>query len=115
MYPKNTAGTQDLSAVVMACVSDLADVLLKIELEHAILEKEILNDDSFEHLHPLLREATMLAQKVLLLSIESGGRDYEAENALLHEAGYYTCTMELAGSRWAMGGIETAKGLILYA
>ena len=96
---------------------ELINVLLEIESEQEIEEKEVLNDenDNLEDMHPLVAKATLLAQQVLLLSIEDGGRNYDGENLLEAMSGFKTCTMKDEDSEWTMGGIETAKGVILYA
>lgn len=96
---------------------ELINVLHEIESEQEIEQKEVLNDenDNLEDMHPLVAKATLLAQQILLLSLEDGGRNYDGENLLEAMSGFQTCTVEDENSGWVMGGIETAKGVILYA
>jgi hypothetical protein len=97
---------------------ELITVLHEIESAQEIGEKEVLNDEygvTIDEMHPLVAKATLLAQQVLLVSLEEGGRNYDAENLLEAMSGFKTCTMKDEDSEWDMGGIETAKGIILYA
>jgi len=96
-------------------VQELIDVIREIETCSEISENVILNDDTLENMHPLLLKATLLAQKVLLLDPEEGGRNYDAENIFEALTGFQICTLEAEGCPWYMGGIETAKGVIAYA
>ena len=108
---------QDFSRVVNMALYELITVLHEIESEQGIEEKEVLNDENhnLEDMHPLVAKATLLAQQVLLVSLEDGGRNYDAENLLEAMSGFKTCMVEDDDSGWVMGGIETAKGIILYA
>jgi hypothetical protein len=96
---------------------ELITVLHEIESAQEIEEKEVLNDeeDNLEDMHVLVAKATLLAQQVLLVSLEEGGRNYDGENLLEAFGGFKTCMVKDEESGWVMGGIETAKGLILYA
>lgn len=96
---------------------DLINVLREIESAPEIVPTEVLNDeeDNLEDMHVLVAKATLLAQQVLLVSLEEGGRNYDGENLLEAFGGFKTCMVKDEESGWVMGGIETAKGLILYA
>ena len=96
---------------------DLINVLREIETTPEIVPTEVLNDeeDNLEDMHVLVAKATLLAQQVLLVSLEEGGRNYDGENLLEAFGGFKTCMVKDEESGWVMGGIETAKGLILYA
>jgi hypothetical protein len=96
---------------------DLINVLREIETAPEIVPTEVLNDeeDNLEDMHVLVAKATLLAQQVLLVSLEEGGRNYDGENLLEAFGGFKTCMVKDEESGWIMGGIETAKGLILYA
>ena len=98
-------------------LQDLINVLREIESAQEIEQKEVLNDenDNLEDMHPLVAKATLLAQQVLLVSLEDGGRNYDGENLLEAMSGFQTCMVEDEDSGWVMGGIETAKGILLYA
>jgi hypothetical protein len=97
-------------------VQDLIAVLREIESEPEIEATEFLNDGlgDLGDMHSLVQKATLLAQQVLLVSLEDGGRNYDAEILLDAMSGFQTCTVEEEGCPWVMGGIETAKGVILY-
>jgi hypothetical protein len=96
---------------------DLINVLREIETAPEIVASEVLNDeeDNLEDMHVLVAKATLLAQQVLLVSLEEGGRNYDGENLLEAFGGFKTCMVKDEESGWVMGGIETAKGIILYA
>lgn len=118
LVSKNTQGTsQDFSSVVNMALYELITVLYEIESAQEIEEKEVLNDenDTLEDMHPLVAKATLLAQQVLLTSLEDGGRNYDGENLLEAMSGFKTCMVKDEDSGWVMGGVETAKGIILYA
>ena len=99
----------------MATVEDLIAVLQEIESDPEIEAVDVLNRGNIEDKHELIREATLLAQEVLLLSIEAGGRNHEAEYALLRDGGFQIWPVANEGCAWVMGAIETSKGLLGYA
>lgn len=118
LVSKNTQGTsQDFSSVVNMALQDLITVLCEIESCQEIEEKEFLNDEegTLDDMHVLVAKATLLAQQVLLVSLEDGGRNYDGENLLEAFGGFKTCMVKDDYSGWIMGGIETAKGILLYA
>jgi hypothetical protein len=97
-------------------VQELIAVLDEIEACAEIVPGEDLIECQEETVpYLLVLEATQLAERVLLVSTEDGGRNYEAEDALMREGGYRVVTVEEEDSPWSLGGIETAKGVVLYA
>ncbi len=98
-----------------ATVDDLIDLLRAIEEEPAIESTDVLNRGSLDDKHRLIRLATLVAQHVLLTSIENGGRDYYAEQELMQFGGFKIHTVAEEGCPWIMGAIETSKGLVGYA
>jgi hypothetical protein len=104
-----------MEAGALATVQDLICVLREIEASPEIAETEVLNRGNLEDKHNLIQQATLLAQEVLLVSLEDGGRNYEAEYQLLNTGGYTILDVADDESDWLMGAIETAKGLLAYA